>query len=230
MQLCTTAESLFDIRFLVDACHSNHLRHTCFMLFSFKNISVKDSKQACQGLFVHSTNIPASGCNILLVIRPRMWHKWCKSQIPAEEQIRCHQLPLWTVSCKFQWKRERKLQKELPRGSNEDLQVKDASEEAFVCSVLRGCLLQPNLRWIRWQHFPTKRPYPSNKLGVTTLNSIILVFSAISTSSNDLNILTFLILRFMTQHVISWARCEYFVLVPHNDNKDNCLVYNGCLG
>ena len=37
MQLRATPERLLDVRFVVDACHSIHLRLTCFMLFSFIN-------------------------------------------------------------------------------------------------------------------------------------------------------------------------------------------------
>jgi len=65
MQLCAAVGRLLDISVVVDACHSNRQRHTWFMLLSFKYISMQDSKQACQGMFGHSTNIPALRCNML---------------------------------------------------------------------------------------------------------------------------------------------------------------------
>jgi len=72
------------------------------------------------------------------------------------------------------------------KGSNEDLQMKHAAEEALACSMLSGCLLHTE-----------EGGYPSNKLeGVTSLNSGILVFSAIITSSDALKILTVLILLY----------------------------------
>jgi len=52
MYLGATAEILLDLRVVVDACYSNHLRHTCFMLLSFNYISVQDTKQACKGCSV----------------------------------------------------------------------------------------------------------------------------------------------------------------------------------
>ena len=50
------------------------------------------------------------------------------------------------------------------KGSNEYVQMKDASVEAVSCSVLSGCLLRLDVHRERRQQFPTNRSYPSSNL------------------------------------------------------------------
>jgi len=135
MQLCATTRRLLDISAVVNACHSIHQRHTFLCCSPSNTFRCRTLNRPVKGRSVTVQISQHYGATCCLGLWVRMWYKWCNPQVPAEGQIRCHQVSLCSVSC------------------NEDVQMKDASEEAVVYNVLSGCLLRTDAHWERRQQF-----------------------------------------------------------------------------
>jgi len=74
-QLCATAELLLDISVVVDACHSNHLRHTCLCWSPSNTFPCRTLNRPGNGCSVTVQTSQHYGATYCLGLRGRILHK-----------------------------------------------------------------------------------------------------------------------------------------------------------